>query len=328
MQPNQNQSDKKRPLLVFTTCHPWIQNVVAEVQPPEFDVHFLDMSDSSAVQAVLPQADFVVCIRMSASQARLLRNCKLVMHNGVGYDAIAVDTLREMGIPVAITPAMTPEGVAEHTLMLILALYKQLPAVRESMQSGKWNMFGWRQGSHNLAGKTVGIVGLGRIGKHLAHLLHAFGCHVIYNDIVPMPQELEERLELQRVELDTLLTQADIVTLHVPLTELTEGMMGAAEFARMSPQSLFINTCRGKTYDLDALYDAVTSGHLLGAGIDVYHPEPPPANHPILQLPNVICTPHIASGTVERQYAINRAQFANCQRVLAGNAPENVVESD
>ena len=140
-----------------------------------------------------------------------------------------------------------------------------------------------------------------------------------------VPKELEERLALKRVEFDTLLAEADIVTLHVPLTELTEGMMGATEFARMSPQSLFINTCRGRVYDMDALYDAVTSGHLLGAGIDVYHPEPPPIHHPILQLPNVICTPHIASGTVERQYAINRAQFANCQRVLAGKAPENVV---
>ena len=101
--------------------------------------------------------------------------------------------------------------------------------------------------------------------------------------------------------------------------------MGAAEFARMSPQSLFINTCRGRTYDLDALYDAVTSGHLLGAGIDVYHPEPPRTDHPILQLPNVICTPHIASGTVERQYAINRAQLANCQRVLAGMEAQNLI---
>lgn len=324
-QVNENKAGGRRPLVVFTTCHPWIQGVVADVQPPEFDVQFLDMSDAGAVQAVLPQADFLVCLKLSASQARLLGKCKLVMHNGVGYDGIAVETLREMGIPVAITPEMTPEGVGEHTLMLILGLYKQLPAVRESMQAGKWNMLGWRAGSHNLAGKTIGIVGLGRIGKRVAHLAHAFGCQIIYNDILPMPRELEERLELRRVELDRLLAEADIVTLHVPLTELTEGMMGAAEFGRMSPQSLFINTCRGKTYDFDALYEAVVSGHLFGAGIDVYHPEPPPPDHPIFHLPNVICTPHIASGTVERQYAINRAQFANSQRVLAGKQPHNVI---
>ncbi|MCP4415997.1 MAG: hypothetical protein GY805_05200 [Chloroflexi bacterium] len=317
---------RKRPLVVFTTCHPWIQNVVTDMQPPEFGVHFLDISNAGSVADVLPQADFLICLKLSAPQARLLHNCKLVMHNGVGYDGIAVETLHEMGIPVAITPAMTPEGVAEHTLMMILALYKQLPAVQQSMRTGEWNMLGWREGSHNLAGKTLGIVGLGRIGKRVAHLAYAFGCQVIYNDILPMPPELEQRLNLRRVDLETLLAQADIVTLHVPLTELTEGMIDAAEFSRMSPQSLFINTSRGKTTDLEALYAAVVSGHLLGAGLDVYHPEPLPPDHPILQLPNVICTPHIASGTVERQYAINRAQFANCQRVLAGKCPNNLIE--
>ena len=318
-------TNTQRPLLVFTTCHPWIQNVVAEVKPPEFDVEFLDLTDQAATEAVLPRADFVVCIALSVAQARLLQRCKLVMHNGVGYDAIAVDTLSEMGIPVAVTPAMTPEGVAEHTLMLILALSKQLPAVQASMRAGEWNMFGWREGSHNLAGRTLGIVGLGRIGKRVAHLAHAFGCQVLYNDIVEMPPELEARYELERVEFDTLLEQADIVTLHVPLTELTWGMMGREEFGRMRSNAIFINTCRGKVYDMDALYDAIISGHLYGAGIDVYNPEPPPPDHPILQLPNVICTSHVASGTVERQYAINRAQFANCQRVLAGQQPLNLI---
>ncbi|NCF67651.1 MAG: D-glycerate dehydrogenase [Chloroflexi bacterium] len=325
MQINRDNTSGQRPLIVFTTCYPWIKRIVAEVQPPDFDVRFLEISDDKAVETVLPQADFLVCLALNVQQAHLLRNCKLVMHNGVGYDDIALETLRDLAIPFAITPAMTPEGVAEHTLMLILALYKQLPAVQQSMRRGEWNMFGWREGSHNLAGKTLGIVGLGRIGKRVAHLAYAFGCQIIYNDIVPMPRELERSLDLQRVDLDTLLTQADIITLHVPLTELTEGMIGAAEFDRMSPQSLFINTSRGKICDLDALYDAVVSGHLLGAGIDVYLPEPPPPLHPILQLANVICTPHIASGTVERQYAINRAQFANCQRVLAGEPPHNLI---
>lgn len=316
---------EKRPIITFTTCHPWIQKVVAEVQPPEFDVCFLELGDADAAEKILPQTDCLVCTSLSSAQARLLHKCKLVMHNGVGYDAIAVETLQEMDIPVAVTPAMTPEGVAEHAFMLILALSKQLPAVQQSMRSGGWNMFGWREGSHNVAGKTLGIVGLGRIGKRVAHLAHAFGCRILYNDILPMPAELEQRFNLQRVDFETLLAQSDIVTLHVPLTEQTEGMIGAAEFAKMTPQTMFINTCRGKTYDLDALYEAVASGHLLGAGIDVYHPEPPPADHPILQLPNVICTPHIASGTVERQYAINRAQFENCQRVLGGKRPLNLI---
>ena len=314
-----------KPLVVFTTCHRWIQQIVSEVQPEEFDVLFLDLEDKTAVSHTLPHTDFLICLSLTTRQAKLLHKCKLVMHNGVGFDAIDTDTLRDMNIPVAITPAMTPEGVAEHTIMMILALSKQLPAVQKSMRSGQWNMFGWREGSHTVAGKTVGIVGLGRIGKQVAHLASALGCQILYNDIVTMPPELEETYQLKQVEFDQLITQADIVTLHVPLTDLTVGMFAAPEFSQMQAQSIFINTCRGKTMDLDALYDAVVSGHLFGAGLDVFDPEPPPPDHPILQLPNVICTPHIASGTVERQYAINRAQFENCTRMLAGKRPFNLI---
>lgn len=315
----------KKHLIVFTTVHPWIQQVVAEVAPPEFEVKFLDLADTQLSQALLPKADFVVCTELPTAQAQLLSNCKLVMHNGVGYDAVDVVTLHQMGIPAAVTPAMTAEGVSEHVFMLILALSKQLPAVRQSMIGGGWNMFGWRQGSHNLHGKTLGIIGLGRIGKRVAHLAHAFGCRVVYNDILEMPVALEKRYDLQRVSFATVIAQSDILTLHVPLTSLTRGMIGAEEFGRMRPGSIFINTSRGPTYSLSSLHEAIVSGHLFGAGIDVYDPEPPSAEHPIFQLPNVIATPHIASGTVERQYAINRAQFANCQQVLAGQEPDNLI---
>lgn len=316
-----------KPLVVFTTCHPWIQEVVAELQPDRFDVEFLDLGDATACVAVLPRADFVVCLSMTPEQVALLNDCKLVMHNGVGYDAIAIDDLVAKGIPVAATPAMTPEGVAEHVFMMILSLSKQLPAVRESMRSGEWNMFGWREGSHNVAYKTLGIVGLGRIGKRVAHLASAFDCKVLYHDIVAGPPELEERYNLTRVGLDELLASSDIVTLHVPLTDETTNMMAQEQFEKMKLNSLFINASRGPTYDLDALYDAVMSGHLFGAGLDVFNPEPAPLDHPIFQLPNVICTPHVASGTVERQYAINAAQFENCRRVLDGEEPLHLIAS-
>lgn len=314
-----------KPLVVWTTCHSWIQEVVAEVQPVEFDVEFLDLADPVAVQATLPRTDFLVCLSLTTEQARLLTRCKLVMHNGVGYDAIDLDTLASMDIPVAVTPVMTPEGVAEHALLLMLALSRQLPAVQHSMRAGEWNMLGWRQGSHNLSYKTLGIIGLGRIGKRLAQLAQAFGCRILYTDIVGAPAELVEQCGLERVTREQLITESDIVTLHVPLTNETQGMFQAEQFAAMKSGALFINTSRGPTYDLDALTEAVRSGHLLGAGIDVFDPEPPPGDHPIFSLMNVIATPHISSGTVERQYAINRAQFANAQRVLAGNEPNDRI---
>ncbi len=312
-----------KPLVVFTTCHPWIKQVVAEVQPDRFDVEFLELSDAAACADVLPRANFLICLSLTTEQAKLLENCKLVMHNGVGYDAIDIATLTAMGIPMAVTPAMTPEGVAEHVFMMILSLSKQLPAVIESMRSGEWNMFGWREGSHNVAYKTLGIVGLGRIGKRVAHLASAFDCTVLYSDPVAPPAEFEQRYDLTRVSTDELLATSDIITLHVPLTDETTNMIGAEQFNKMKPGALFINASRGPTYDLDALHEALRSGHLLGAGLDVFNPEPAPLDHAVFQLPNVVCTPHIASGTVERQYAINTAQFENCARVLDGQPPLN-----
>jgi len=310
---------------VWTTCHPWIQEVVAEVQPDEFDVEFLDLNDADAVAATLPRVDALICLSLTTEQCRMLDRCKLVMHNGVGYDAIDIETLAEMGIPVAVTPVMTPEGVAEHALMLILALSKQLPAVQQSMKSGEWNMLGWREGSHNLSYKTLGIIGVGRIGKRIAHLAHAFGCRILYTDIVEAPAELVQAYGLERVERDVLIAQADIITLHVPLTDQTRSMFGAEEFASMKPGAIFINTSRGPTYDLEALVDSVESGHLFGAGVDVFDPEPPPGDHRVFSVMNIITTPHISSGTVERQYAINRAQFANAQRVFAGREPNDRI---
>lgn len=314
-----------RPLIVWTTVHPWIQEVVSELCPESFDVEFCDLNDPVAVADVLPRTDALICLTLTTEQANLLQRCKLVMHNGVGYDGIDLDTLQSMGIPVAVTPAMTPEGVAEHVFMMVLSLSKQLPAVSETMRGGGWGMLGWREGSHNVAYKTMGIVGLGRIGKRVAHLAHAFGCRVLYSDIVDVDPALEAQYELTRVSLDELLAQSDIVTMHVPLTELTNKMIGADQFAMMKPGAMYINASRGPVTDLDALYDAVVSGHLFGAGVDVFDPEPPPGDLPLLQLPNVICTPHIASGTVERQYAINQAQFANAQRVFAGQEPNDRI---
>jgi phosphoglycerate dehydrogenase-like enzyme len=132
-------------------------------------------------------------------------------------------------------------------------------------------------------------------------------------------------LGISFVTLDELLSQADIVSVHTPLTSETEGLFGAEEFARMKPGALFINTSRGGTYDMDALYDSLQSGHLGGAGLDVFNPEPPPPDHPITQLPNVICTPHMATGTVEAHQMKAQSQFNNFQRVLRGETPHNLI---
>lgn len=321
-------SQNFRPTAVFALTHPWVRAVIQKMADditPEVQVLFLDTANEQELAQILPYADFLVTLSVRPDWIPLLKRCQLVQANGVGTDAIDVAGLKAAGIPVAISPQGTAVGVAEHTVLFILALSKQLIPVHNSMQAGRFEMFGWRQNSYTFHGKTLGIVGLGRIGRQVAHLAHAFGANVIYNDLVQAPVELEERLRLRRVSFAETLAEADIVTVHVPLTALTQGMFGAAEFAAMKPGSLYVNLARGGTYVLDDLYDALQSGHIRGAGLDVFLPEPPPADHPILQLPNVLCTPHMASGTVDRHQAIARGQLENFQRVLAGDPPLDLV---
>lgn len=314
----------KRPLIVYNLDHPWVRSVALEHVPEEFELRFPD--DDGPIESLLPKADFLVSGGVLPEWVPLLKHCRLVQKFGVGLDTVDVEGLRRAGIPLATSPTLTPEGVAEHTLLLILALWRQLIPIHLGVREGGFDMFGCREDIHLLHGKRVGIVGLGRIGRKVARLLHAFEVDTLYSDPLRPPPELEQELGLQAVSFDEIITRSDVVTVHTPLTAETRQLFGAVEFARMKPGALFINTCRGDTYDLDALYRALASGHLGGAGLDVFHPEPPPPAHPLLRLPNVVLTPHNASGTVERHHAIAREHFINCQRVLAGKVPLHLVE--
>ena len=314
------------PLAVFALTHPWLQEMILKVAPATFEVKFLDSQDEAAVQTLLPQADVLMANYLPAEWVPLLKRCKLVQHQGVGYDGLDVAALAEAGIPVAITPEGTVIGVAEHTILLILALYKQLVQVRLDMAQGNFNNIDWRPQSHFFYQKRLGLVGLGRIGRRVAHLARAFEVEVLYYDLVRAPQSLEAALGVTFVPFDQLLAQVDIVSAHTPLTPETHHLFDASAFARMKPDAIFINTSRGETYDMDALTEALRSGQIAGAGLDVFNPEPPPPDHPILQLPTVICTPHVATGTVEAHIYKAQAQFENFQRVLAGQAPHNQVQ--
>lgn len=313
---------------VYLLHNDWIERVTREVAgkvAPEFAVKFVNPADETAVIQHLPEADFVVCLALKPEWVPLLKKCRLVQHNGVGYDAIDRQGLRAAGIPLAISPEYTAVGVAEHALMMMLALSRQLIPIHNRLANGEFEMFGWREGCTTLYGRTVGIVGLGRIGRQLAKTVHAFGAKTIFNDIVQPPQALVKEYGLTAVSFTELIAQSDIITVHVPLTELTHKMFKAAQFNQMKRGALYINASRGPTYSLDDLVDALQSDQLRGAGIDVYDPEPPSMDHPIFKLPNVICTPHMASGTIDRHTAIVEGQFANIQRVLAGERPLNEI---
>jgi phosphoglycerate dehydrogenase-like enzyme len=316
----------QRPVAVFNFADRWMREVIRRAAPPDFDVRFIDdPGQTRRVQDLLRHADFLVTIDLPRTWVPWLRQCKLVQHQGVGYDGIDAEALAAAGVPLAVTPEGTVVGVGEHTILLILALYKRLPEVHASLRQGEFDRLGWRPHCHTFAGKALGLVGFGRIGRQVARLARAFGVSVAYFDVRRAPAGVEAELDVQYRSFDDLLAGADVVSAHTPLTPQTRGLFGAAEFARMKPGALFVNTARGGTYDMDALYEALRSGHLGGAGLDVFNPQPPPADHPILRLPNVVLTPHMAAGTVESHLDKARAQFANFQRVLRGDAPANLV---
>lgn len=314
------------PVALFNFSNHWMREMILQAAPSEFDVRFIDAGvTGEQLRDALAHADFLVTIDLPRDWVRYLARCRLVQLQGVGFDSVDCMALGEARIPLAMTPEGTVIGVAEHTILFILALYKRLTEVHDSVRQGGFDKIGWRSGCHFFQGKTLGIVGLGRIGRRVAHLAQAFEAGIVYCDVQRASPEFERDLSAAHVALDELLEQADIISVHTPLTAQSRGMFREQEFVRMKRGALFINTSRGETYDMDALYRALKSGRLGGAGLDVFNPQPPPQNHPILQLPNVICTPHMATGTVEAHLEKARAQFDNFARVLRGESPHNLV---
>ena len=225
-------------------------------------------------------------------------NLRVVGRAGAGIDNIDVEAAKERGIIVLNTPKAPAIAVAELTMGLLLSLARQIPRADRSMKEGKWakkEFKGWQ-----LNGKTFGIVGLGHIGEKVARLAKAFGMKILITKRTPPSPEILKELEAKFVPLDELLRRSDIISLHVPLTPQTRHMIGEREIQLMKDGAFIINTSRGAVIDEKALFNALKSGKLGGAALDVYEIEPP-RDYSLMKLPNVVCTPHIGAQTVEAQ---------------------------
>jgi len=251
---------------------------------------------------------------------------RMVQLISAGYDQIDIEAARKAQVPVANNGGSNAIAVSEHALMLILAVLKKLAWLHRNVVSGKWRVGDFANPRlYELHGKTVGIVGLGTIGKKVARRVRAFDAKVQYYDIVRLTEDQEDALGVRFALFRELLETSDVVTLHVPLTDVTRGMMGAREFAAMKPSAILINTCRGPVVDEVALHKALTSGQIAGAGLDVMVEEPPKPDHPLFALDNVIFTPHMAGPTWENWTRAFRNAFDNIQRVAAGQPPFWVI---
>jgi phosphoglycerate dehydrogenase-like enzyme len=249
------------------------------------------------------------------------RRLELVHHQGVGWeDTTDHAELKARGIPLALTPEGTTVGVAEHTVLLMLSILKLLPFADAELRQGRFHVNALRPRSRELAGMTVGYVGMGRIAQAVAVRLRAFGTRGVFFD--PNVTEFED---LERKGFDAVLAESDVLSLHLPLTRQTWHLIGAAELARMKPGAYLVNTARGGLVDETALVAALDSGRLAGAALDVFATEPLPAGHPLTKLQNVVLTPHISAGTRDALTTKMRALFANVERFYRGEPLANRV---
>jgi phosphoglycerate dehydrogenase-like enzyme len=288
----------------------------------------LDSDDPAELFAKLPDCDVVVVgtRKLDREMIDAAPRLRLVAHQGVGYhDTVDVEALRERGIAVVITPDGTPQTVSEHAIMLMLAACRRLPFADSELRQGRFHVNAMRLQSQTLAGKTIGFIGMGRIGQATARRLLGWELAGIYADPIALSAEQESALGLKRVDHDSLLRTADIVSLHIPLTNETRGIIDAAALAKMKPGAVLVNTARGPVVEQAALVAALESGHLGAAGLDVYEQEPVRAGHPLARFPNVVLTPHIAAATRDTYAAKMQGVFSNIARFHAGTPMRDQV---
>jgi len=253
------------------------------------------------------------------------RKLKIVSRHGIGVDAVDLEAATANGIIVTNTPGVNTISVAEYTMALILALLRMIPEAGASLKSGRWE--GLRFVGRELAGLKLGIVGLGSIGAEVAKRARGFRMEVLYVD-KRRSLELEGELGLTYRSIEDLLKEADIISIHLPLTPETKGLIGREEIALMKKGVYIVNTARGGILNVDALEEALREGKVAGAALDVFDPEPPDFNHPIFKMENVILTPHIAAYTLEAIRRVDLMAAENIMKAIRGEVPEHVVNRE
>lgn len=291
--------------------------------------------DRSDQTALLAEADALMVRLFPVTAEVLVRapRLRVIGRHGVGYDTVDIAAASARGIPVIYTPNANSDAVAEHCVMLMLAVARRLLDLEDAVRQRNWERgrdWNRRRVGMELRGRTLGIVGMGEVGRRVAHLCGAgFGMTVLGFDPLVAPGRWPPNVE-RREALDALLAEADIVTLHAPLSPDTHHLINAQRLAQMKPGSILINTARGGLVDEAALEAALAGGRLGGAGLDVLDREPPPDDHPLLQSDRrlVTLTPHVA-GVTDR--SLQRMAELVCDGVLAvlrGQRPANVVNPE
>lgn len=307
------------PRIVFVTQFPDAATAAVEMAPSGFDLQVVP-AKSTEYREAMADAEYLVGYVDGLVNEELFQtgpNLKLVQLLSAGYDQADLPAAKAAGIPVCNNGGANSVAVSEHAILLALAVSRQLVRQHTSVTAGNWRGNSTPR-VHELRNRTMGIIGLGTIGKKTARLAQAFGMNVIYYDIARLPEDREDALNVRFRLLKELLREADVVSLHTPLNASTRHLIGADELQLMKSSAILVNTARGPVVDEAALYTALTDGTIWAAGLDVFDQEPPPADNPLFTLDNVVLTAHLAGPTFESQTARVRNAFDNVQRVARG----------
>ncbi|KJV46712.1 4-phosphoerythronate dehydrogenase [Pantoea sp. BL1] len=292
---------------------------------PEFIVVPNSASQEERAKALL-QADALMIREapLPLEYIALLDKCQAIVRYGVGVDNVDLAAAKEKGIYVANVPDYGSEDVAEHALALLLATTRRLTSRNTQVHAGQWNI-GQAEPMYRLSGKVLGIVGFGRIARCLAAKASGIGfSRMLVSD--PLLNDADAMAAgVEKVTLEQLCQQADLISLHVPLSEKTRHLIGTEQLALMKPTTIVVNTSRGGLIDETALYQALIENRLFAAGLDVFEQEPVRQDHPLLTLPNVICTDHTAWFTEESVTELQRKAAQEVLRIFEGNKPLNWV---
>jgi phosphoglycerate dehydrogenase-like enzyme len=315
------------PRLVVVPPSAEVAEIARQMAPAGFEL-VMPKASPAEIKSVIDKAEYMVCypnVTMEDDFYRAAPNLKLVQLLSAGYDAVDIDAARRAKVPVSNNGGANAISVAEHAIMLMLTVARRVIWQHTSVSAGRWRGNGPAPRMYELYDKTLGIIGLGTIGKKVARMARGLGMRVHYFDIVRLTEDQEDALGVKFRLKNELLRTSDVISLNTPLNASTRHMIGAEELALLKPTAILVNTSRGPVIDETALYRTLSEHKIFGAGLDVFDQEPPPSDNPLFTLDNVVLTAHFAGPTWDNHVARFRNAFDNVQRVARGEEPFWVV---
>ena len=298
--------------------------IIKSAVPDGFELEMLESVSQQELEGKVKEADYLLVsgrLKINRTVLENATNIKMIQRTGVGLDSIDLEYIRNHDIPFYVNKGVNAQSVAEHTILLMLASLRNIVEINENTKRGIWKKQAQGVCTHELCGKTVGLIGMGAIGRKVAGMLKAFGAKVLYNDVSKMKQEDENALGIKFSTREEIIEKSDIISLHCPLTDDTRHMINDRAVNKMKNGVILINTARGGLIDEAALINGIKNGKIAGAGIDVYEKEPVD-NSEVLNLQNVITTPHIGGVTYDSFYQMMYQAMRNIEMFDKGQLQE------